>query len=288
MKSLEEYEILQTVFYRGMRILEYLSMYPEMNELDKEAIKSTIMSALVYKKCIDPTREFLDLENSRIVTSSGYKYQEYPFVTGYPLWLKEEMRKRIIRQSGSVPISVYAARPSGRVTYCIYDANTVLSIFFDDFSFIEADYDSPTRPGVRVKDRPFLEVKMGEKVYLVDTLTKRFFEKEEFTRRYHLTVSWMVNNKEFTPQQQEIYKEQTEERTEEYGTFLSFVIPMMDSFRAYPKFQEYIHEYEESKKVFPRAFKDANRLMKECESLVSIGVPKQFVKGNKLEPNEGI
>ncbi len=42
---------------------------------------------------------------------------------------------------------------------------------------------------------------MGEKVYLVDTLTKRFFEKEEFTRRYHLTISWMANNKEFTPNQ---------------------------------------------------------------------------------------
>ncbi len=37
-------------FYRGMRVLEYISMYPKMDELDKEAIKSTIMSALVYKK----------------------------------------------------------------------------------------------------------------------------------------------------------------------------------------------------------------------------------------------
>ena len=66
-------------------------------------------------------------------TNWGYKYQEYPFVTGYPLWLKEEMRKGIIRQSGYVPISVYAARPPGRANYSIYDANTVLSVFFDEF-----------------------------------------------------------------------------------------------------------------------------------------------------------
>ena len=46
---------------------------------------------------------------------------------------KEEMRKGIIRQSGYVPISVYAARPPGRANYSIYDANTVLSVFFDEF-----------------------------------------------------------------------------------------------------------------------------------------------------------
>ena len=126
---------------------------------------------------------------------------------------------------------------------------------------------------------------MGEKVYLVDTLTKRFFEKEEFTRRYHLTISWIANNKEFTPNQQEIYKEQTEERTKEYGTFLAFVIPIMDSFNSYPKFQEYMYEYEESKRTFPSAFEDANKLMKECESFVPIGLPKQYVKENKSETN---
>ncbi len=59
----------------------------------------------------------------------------------------------------------------------------------------------------------------------------------------------------------------------------------MDSFNSYPKFQEYMYEYEESKRTFPSAFEDANKLMKECESFVPIGLPKQYVKENKSETN---
>lgn len=282
MKKLEEYDILQTVFYRGVRILEYIAMHPNMDSLDKEAIEATIMSALVYTKSIDPNCEFLNLD-SLSIEKDGYAYQEYPFVTGYPLWLKEEMRKRIIRQTGSIPISVHAARPSGRVTYCIYDANTALSVFFDEFSFIEADYDSPTRPGVRVKNRPFLEVKMGEKYYLVDILTKRFFELEEFSKRYHLSETHRIRNKNFTPEQQEIYREQTEDKREQYGTFLAFSIPMMEVFTKYSKFQEYLYELEESKKIFPEAWVDADNMIKEAQNLVSFPVTKQYVADYKTE-----
>lgn len=282
MRRLEEYEVLQTVFYRGVHILEYIAMHPNMDSLDKEAIEATIMSALVYKKCIDPNVEFLNLVNLSI-ENSGYAYQEYPFVTGYPLWLKEEMRKRIITQTGSIPISIHAARPSGRVTYCIYDANTAMSVFFDDFSFIEADYDSPTRPGIRVENRPFLEVKMGKKNYLVDVLTKRFFEFEEFSNRYHLTIRNRIRNKNFTPDQQAIYQEQTADRSEQYSNFLAFTIPMLDAFRSYPKFQEYMYELDESKKVFPQAWIDADNMIKEVDAFVEIPVTKQYVANHKEE-----
>lgn len=284
MKLLTEYEILNTVFYRGIPVLKYIANNPTMSELDREAIQSTIMNALVYKKCIDETKEFLNFEALAITNNEeDYHYEEYPFVTGYPLWLKEEMRKHVIRWSGSIPVSVHAARPSGRVTYCIYDANTVLSIFFDDFAFIEANYDSPTRTGVRVERRPFLEVKMGEKMYLVDALTKRFFEEEEFNRRYQLEVTYRIKNKDFNAEQKARYQEQTEE-TDGYGSFLAFTIPMLETFKSSPKFEEYLYEVEESKKYFPEAWEDARDMMEECRIFLDRQQDtKRFVKGKKEE-----
>lgn len=286
MKKLEEYEILKTVFYKGEYILKYICRHPSMSDLDKAAVKATIMNALVYGKCIFPDKEFLDLDTLEITNDQQkYHYEEYPFVTGYPLWLKEVLRKHIIRQSGSIPISVHAARPFGRVTYCIYDANTVLSVCFDEFAFLEASYDSPTRPGVRVEGRPFLEVKMGERMYLVDTLTKRFFEEEEFARRYRLEVTYRIRNTEFTSSQKEIYKEQTEDARDGYGTFLAFTIPMLETFHGIPKMEEYLYEVEESKKIFPDSWKKAEVYMVECASLMPPDLPKEYMKEKKGETN---
>ncbi len=287
MKKLEEYEVLKTTFYRGEYLLKYIARHPDMSELDKEAIKATIMNALVYKGCIQPEKEFLDWDALAITNDKkGYPYEEYPFITGYPLWLKEEARKRIIKWSGSIPISVHAARPSGRVTYCIYDANIVMSVFFDDFSFIEASYDSPTRPGIRVEGRPFLEVTMGEKIYLVDTITKRFFEEKEFLQRYHLEVTYRINKKNFTLEQQEIYREQTEDRKREYSNFLAFSKPMLGTFSTIPNFEEYCYELEVSKSIFPASWEEADRLIAESEAFMSREIPWQFVKNNNSKPHE--
>ncbi len=265
MKKLEEYEVLKTVFYRGVSILEYIRLYPNLDDLDVEAIKATIMNALVDSNSIHPEREFLSLDSCAITNNpADYHYGKFPFVMGYPLWLKDKMRNRIIRQSGSIPISVHASRPSGRVSYCIYDANTTLSVFFEDFAFIEADYSSPTRQGVRVEKRPFLEVFMNDRTYLVDVLTKRFFEEEEFAKRYGLTVSYRIRKKDFNRKQKEIYAEQTEESKEGYGSFLALSLPMLSVFSQIPKFQEYLYELEESKKHFEGAWEDAFEIMKAC------------------------
>lgn len=284
MKKLEEYEILKNVFYRGEYILSYITRHPSMSDLDKEAIQSTIMNALIHGNCIDSSKDFLNWETLSITNGENdYHYDEYPFVTGYPLWLKEAARNRIIIQSGSIPISVHAARPSGRVTYCVYDANTVLSVFFDEFAFLEADYDSPTRPGVKVEKRPFLEVKMGNRWYLVDALTKRFFEEEEFARRFHLKVTYRLRKQDFTLEHKEIYREQTADARNQYGPFLAFTIPMLETFSNNPKFEEYLYEIEKSKEIFPNAWEDAHRIKEECASFIPLEVPKQFRKEKKSE-----
>ena len=57
--KLSDYEILnEQVFYRGWHILEYINSH-DLTELDIEAIKATIMDALVSNNDIDPMIEFL-------------------------------------------------------------------------------------------------------------------------------------------------------------------------------------------------------------------------------------
>ena len=51
MRELKEYPVLcDEVFYRGMHILDYLYTAKDISSLDIEAIKNTILSALVEKK----------------------------------------------------------------------------------------------------------------------------------------------------------------------------------------------------------------------------------------------
>lgn len=88
MKSLFEYDVLVNhTFYRSWHILEYIEKHPDMSELDREAIKATIMDALVYDGAIDPDWEYLDLDNLCISgDSAGYEYDLHPNVAGIPMW----------------------------------------------------------------------------------------------------------------------------------------------------------------------------------------------------------
>ena len=72
MKKLEEYEVLKTVFYRGVSILEYIRLYPNLDDLDVEAIKATIMNALVDSNSIHPEREFLSLDSCAIIITENF------------------------------------------------------------------------------------------------------------------------------------------------------------------------------------------------------------------------
>lgn len=158
MKSLYEYDVLvNDLFYRGYPILDYLNR-KNIQKLDKEAIFATIMDTLVYKGLINKDTDFLDRDTLMITNinkDNVYKYTSKPFVIGIPLWIKESLRLKKIKIAGGIPASVHLARKAGKTHYCVYDANTVVSSVFEDFNFIEADYDSPTREGIRVIKRPF-------------------------------------------------------------------------------------------------------------------------------------
>ncbi|MDE6141362.1 MAG: hypothetical protein K2G03_02050, partial [Bacilli bacterium] len=176
MKSLLDYDFLMyDVFYKCWHILEYIEHHPGMSELDKEAIKATIMDALVYKNLIDPEKQSLDLENMCIRDNlEHYRYDPHPNVCGIPQWMEEEFRHKCLLITAGNPISVFISKPPSKlVRYCVYDPNTAVSSIFPDSTFYDVFYTSPTR-GVRIESkRPFVEVEIDGVLYLVDTITKR-------------------------------------------------------------------------------------------------------------------
>lgn len=82
MKKLLEYDFLMNdVFYKCWHILEYIDKHPNMSKLDREAIKATIMDALVYKDLIEAEKQSLDLDNMCIREDlEHYKYESHPNV----------------------------------------------------------------------------------------------------------------------------------------------------------------------------------------------------------------
>lgn len=271
MRKLDTYDVLKNdVFYRGMHILDYLYTDKKVTGLDIEAIKNTILTALVEKKEIDPGKEFLDLKRMEITDKFYFGcdiYNPKPFVQGFPLWMKEKLRTRSLKITGSLPVSVHAARPTSELGYCVYDANTAFSILFDDFAFIVADYNSPTRPNVRAVDRPFLEATVDGTDYLFDILTKRMYDKKEFMRIYEMEIKDSVRKSEFDERQKDLYAEQTQEDTKNYGAFLSMTSQFLDAMKDVPKMQEYMYEIEQSKKYFPAAFEESKRFQEEIEQI---------------------
>lgn len=275
MKRLDSYDVLnKEVFYRGMHILDYLYSDEKIELLDIEAVKATILSALVERNLIDPNREFLDLRTMSITESFYFGceiYNPHPFVQCFPLWMKEELRKHSLNITGSIPVSVHASRPAGGAHFCIYDANTAFSVLFDEFTFINADYDSPTRPKERVTNRPFLEADVDGVTYLFDLLTKRMFKKNDFMLKYNMKIRESLVKSQFNEQQKELYQRDTKEVTNGYDSYLSVTMPFLESMREFPKMQEFVYEIEKSKEYYPEAFatlnhnKDIKQLVKKIE-----------------------
>jgi len=271
MKRLDSYEVLNNeVFYRGMHILDYLYSNKGISELDIEAIKATLMCALVERNLIDPKLEFLNLKKMIITNSFDsecYIYDPNPFVQSFPLWMKEELRKHSLYITGSIPVSVHVARPAGSVHYCVYDANTSLSVIFENFAFIIADYDSPTRIGKRAVDRPFLEADINGVTYLFDVLTKRMFNKNEFMKRYNMEIKNCIKKSEFDDEQTALYKEHTTEQTTCYGSYLHLTSSIFKELHGLPKFQEFFYELEKSREFYPEAFDDVEVIEKEIRKI---------------------
>lgn len=265
MTSLLDYDLLvNEVFYRCWHILEYIEKHPDLPDLERQAIEATIMDALVSKKLIDPTSQSLDLQNLCIVDNlDHYKYEEHPNICGIPLWMKEKFRNKCVEITGGIPISIYLARPPRKFPrYCVYDPNTSVSAIFDDATFYNAVYTSPTR-GVRLEDtRPFVEVEINGELYLVDTLTKRILKSSWFKETYDMEIRSETTISKLAPDILQEYKKDVSERNG-LGEYLALCFPMLNT--EMPDFAEQRYEIEKSKELFPKEWEKCEEIQQEIE-----------------------
>lgn len=249
MKSLLDYPFLvNDVFYRCEHVLSYIESHTNMDPLEISAIKATIMDALVYKGLIDPNRQSLDLEHLCICNDvNHYCYEKHPNVCGIPQWMKEEFRKKSITITGGIPISLFLAKPPSKfLRYCVYDPNTAVSSIFNDATFYQVFYTSPTR-GKRIEEvRPFVEVEIDGILYLVDTLTKRIWKSSYFKEQFGFEVVSKQNTHHLSKENQEIYQDNIKTQNELH-TFLIFAVMFPDT----PALAEMRYELERSKDYFP-------------------------------------
>lgn len=261
-KSLFEYEFLvKEVFYRGCHILTWLEKHPKIEALEKQAICATIMDALVYKELINPEKEFLNLDQLCIThNSADYHFEENPVICSIPQWSKEEFRKKSLVASCSVPASIFLSKPSSNVLhYNINDYNTVVSAFFLNFSFLIADYNSPTRLGQKAVDRPFLGVKINGVSYLVDVLTKRIFRADKFTELFDLHVKSIDYKENFGDEKAKYYNEKVREKLD-LTTYLGINLPLVKSLEDVDDFAEMVYEIEKSKEYYPEEWEKYEEL----------------------------
>lgn len=265
MSNLIDFEVLTNeTFYKGWHILEYIEK-KKLTPLDIEAIKATIMDALVYKGLINPEEEFLNLETLSITNNpNDYHYNKTPNVSGIPMHIKEQLRHISIHQSAGLPVMLFIAKPPSKIGYCVYDPNYSVSSIFNDVNFLEVIYDSPTRPGVRLTEtRPFIEVEINGGMYLVDTITNRVFKSSWFTKTYNMDIKSSLSKKDFNQKQKESYKEITKP---EYNLANSmFVYDMLLSLPS-EDLAETRYEVEQAQKNYPDQAEEARRLNEEMQA----------------------
>lgn len=282
MKSLYDYDLLvNEVFYRCHHILEYIETHPNMPDLEKEAIKATIMDALVYKKEIDSSKQSLDFDNLCITDDlKHYTYEKHPNICGIPLSMKEKFRKKSVIISGGIPISMFLAKPPSKISrYCVYDPNTAVSAIFDDATFYNSYYNSPTRDGVRIEEvRPFVEVNIDGELYLVDTLTKRILKSSWFKEKYDFEIK---NERTISKLDKEGLKHY-KEGIKDYNDLANYLLVCNSIINGLntPNFAEMKYELEQSKLYFKEEW-DEYLLMDE--ELQKDGIPNfsKFIKKKK-------
>lgn len=261
MKSLVDYDFLvNEVFYRCQHILDYIESHPNMSDLEREAVKATIMDALVYKGLIDPNKESLDFDNLCIRDDlNHYVYDKHPNICGIPQWMKEEFRKKSIVVSAGIPISLFLTKPPSKyMRYCVYDPNTCVGSVFPDATHYNVFYTSPTR-GVRIDDvRPFVEVEIDGELYLVDTLTKRIIKSSFFRKNYGFDVVSSYKVSELTGEFKKHYEEQTAER-DNLSTMIPFYEMTIDALASIPDNAEMIYEFNKCREYYPIAFEECER-----------------------------
>lgn len=268
MKSLMDYSVITNdTFYKCWNVLDYMEKHPDLSELDKEAIRATIMDALVYSGDINPETDFLSLEELAITNNpEDYHYTKTPNVSSIPMEIKAKLRKKCVYiAGGGIPITMFLAKPPTKFgRYCVYDPNTAFSSIFDDFAFYEALYTSPTR-GIRLTEtRPFVEVEINGELYLVDTITNRIFKSSHFRETYDLVITDSVRKSEFNKRQKDLYREHTAETTNGLANIIPFyeMMPIMNA----PNWAEMRYELEKSKENFPEAWEEARRIQEEMKA----------------------
>lgn len=259
--------ITEETFYKGWHILEYIEKR-ELTQLDIEAIKATIMDALVYKGIINPEEEYFNLEELTITNNpNNYRYTKTPNVSGIPQHIKERLRHISIHQSAGLPVMLFIAKPPSKIGYCVYDPNYSVSAAFENVNFLEVIYNSPTRPGVRLTEtRPFIEVEINGELYLVDTITNRIFKSSWFKETYDMEIKDAISKKEFTKNQQKSYREMTKP---EYNLANSMFIYDMTLSIPAPELAETRFELEQAKKNYPDQDAEARRLDTEMKAYFS-------------------
>lgn len=264
MTSLLDYDILTNeVFYRCWHILDYIAAHPDMPPLERESIEATIMEALVSKKLIDPTKQSLDLKNLVIVDDTEhYCYEEHPRICGIPLWMKDKFRKKSVYIAGSVPISLRLSRPPVKFgRSCVYDPNYAVSSIFEDATFIDAIYDSPTRPGVRLEEtRPFVEVKIDGVDYLVDVLTKRILRSDWFKEEFNMDIKHSTTVSTADEEDKRRYYNSIAE-SNQLASLAAMLEPLID--KTSPIMAEYRYEFEKTKENFPEEWEKAELFKQE-------------------------
>ncbi len=267
MKRLIDYTVItEELFYKGWHILEYIE-HNKLTPLDKEAICNSIMDALVYKGLIDPSSESLYLENLIIETNlEGYTYQVHPNITNIPIWMKEQLSKKVTQISASVPVSLFIAKPPSKfIRYCVYDPNYAVSSIFEEACFINCIYDSPTRPNTRLtEERPFLEVAINGELYLIDTITNRMFKSSWFKETYNMEIKSSIKKSEFNQEQKEKYADMMSCQRNSLPEQIPFY-ELNAQFKI-PNLAETEYELQRSKKNFPKAWEDAELLKKDMEA----------------------
>ena len=269
--NLYDFEILnKEVFYKCQHILSFLEKNENLSELDRMAIKATIMDALVTKKLIDPNKQSLDLEHLCIVDDlEHYTYEEHPNICGIPLWMKEKFRQKSIYISGGIPISIFLAKPPSKtVRYCVYDPNTAVSSIFDDATFYNAIYTSPTR-GITIEEsRPFVEVNINGEDYLVDTLTKRILKSSWFKENFDFKEVSKQKISTLSKEKRKMYQEQIQENNN-LGELLPITLMVLEFDD--PQHAEMKYEVEQSKKYYKEEWEKSRQIEKEFESFKQNG-----------------
>lgn len=284
MTSLLDYKLITNeVFYRCWHIIDYIEAHPDMKPLEREAIQATIMEALVSKKLIDPEKQSLDLSTLSIVDDKNhYCYEKHPRICGIPLWMKEKFRGRSLYIIGGEPISLRLSRPPSKFNQtCVYDPNIAVSSIFDDATFYNTIYDSPTREGVRLEEtRPFVEVEIDGVKYLVDVLTKRILRSDWFKKDYNMEITYEKTISKCSKKEKKLYNRQIEPHI-----CLAELIPLVghitESNR--PELAEYCYELELTKKYFPEEWERAEKIKREMEMFRKDGISLFLKKQNKKE-----